>query len=220
MINFIDAPSPNWRARAGEHNKGEDSADATPRFIVIHYTDTKNLAETFGILQDPQKKVSSHVVIDSDGKIYRLVADDKTAWHAGLSYWRGTRNLNPHSLGVELQHGGVRYPDKNGKLADYPIAQIESLMALLHHWRGKFSVPPENIVGHSDIAPDRKIDPGATFPWQRLVVENLAQDMAPHRNILTMADDKARDQLLAMGYDPMVDTATLKKAFGLRFTNR
>ena len=206
MINFISAPSPNW----------EERETPTPRFVVIHYTDTKNLAETFSILQDPEKKVSSHVVIDSNGDVYRLVGDEKTAWHAGLSYWRGTRNLNHHSLGVELQHGGVRYPGKNGKPEAYPAAQINALKQLLRHWCDRFSVVPENIVGHSDVAPDRKIDPGPTFPWQELAEDGLAQDMTAHRDIITMGDDVARGKLLALGYDPEATAAVLKKSFALR----
>ncbi len=204
---FITIPCPNVEPRVN---------GVAPQFIVIHYTDTVDFDETCAILQDPQKKVSSHVVIDVDGKVYRLVDDNKTAWHAGLSYWRGVRNINHHALGVELQNGGVRYPDNHGKLSDFPPKQIAALINLLQYWQKKFSITAPNIIGHSDVSPGRKIDPGAKFPWPSLVAKNLAQDMNPHRAILTMPDDDARQALLALGYDPQVDTAILRQAFALR----
>lgn len=157
------------------------------------------------------------MLIDQDGALYRLVDDAHTAWHAGHSFWRGCRQLNDHSLGVELQHGGVRYPDRHGALAPFTFGQIASLCRLLHYWQDSFAIAPENIVGHSDIAPERKIDPGPLFPWPQLVRAGLAADYSDHRHLLDMTDEAAvRAGLAAIGYDPLASTNALKRAFALR----
>ncbi|MGI9461078.1 MAG: N-acetylmuramoyl-L-alanine amidase [Alphaproteobacteria bacterium] len=205
MIDAIPAPSNNWQRRLEK-----------PSIIVIHYTDTEHLKDSLALLRSVEKKVSCHIVIDVDGTIYRLVDDDKTAWHAGVSYWRGLYNINHHSLGVELQNGGVRYKKPNGDMVDYPEKQILSLITLLQYWQKKFSIAAHNIIGHSDIAANRKCDPGPKFPWHKLVEKNLAEDMTAHQSILDLPDDLAKKKLCDLGYDPKLPIETLRRAFMLR----
>ena len=129
------------------------------KYIIIHYTETKDLNDALEILCNPDKKVSSHFVIDLDGGIFRLVDENKKAWHAGVSFWKKDKHLNDVSLGIEIVNDG-------GK--KFTAIQIRSLVSLLQKLVKDFSVNNHNILGHSDVAPERKIDPGIFFPWEKL----------------------------------------------------
>ncbi len=131
--------------------------------IVLHYTQV-NLNETLKIFLDQEKELSSHYVISENGEIIQLVRDEDVAWHAGKSFWRGVENLNETSIGIELVNDGISL---------YPNAQIDSLIALLTNLKNKYLIEDINIVGHSDIAPLRKDDPGQYFPWHILGQNNL-----------------------------------------------
>ena len=148
-MKIIKNPSPNF----GSRSEGTDI-----EFIILHYTamSTENSLER---LCDPVYEVSCHYLIDPSGICYQLVDDSKRAWHAGKSYWRGYVDLNSRSLGIELVNSGNE---------NYPEAQMKSLIRLLRYLIGSFKLNPKNVLGHSDIAPSRKLDPGKWFNWKKL----------------------------------------------------
>tara|TARA_B100000989_G_C19528652_1_gene468356 strand:- start:296 stop:1030 length:735 start_codon:yes stop_codon:yes gene_type:complete len=136
-------------------------------FLVLHYTETNSLREAINILCSPKKKVSSHYLIDINGDIYNLVEEKKRAWHAGISFWRNYENLNNSSVGIEIVNSGEMLKKK------YPDKQIESLINLSKQIKLNHNINTSNILGHSDIAPRRKIDPGIFFPWNKLALHEL-----------------------------------------------
>ena len=151
-MTVIEAPSPNF-----------DSRTAPPGVLVLHYTGMKTGQEALDRLRDPAAKVSSHYLVEEDGRVFRLVAEERRAWHAGASYWRGRRNLNGESIGIEIVNPGHEW----GYRA-FPEAQIFAVIALVADIRTRWDIEDRDIVGHSDVAPDRKDDPGELFPWKRL----------------------------------------------------
>jgi N-acetylmuramoyl-L-alanine amidase len=151
-MEFIDAPSPNFDART-----------APPDMVVLHYTGMPTGEEALARLRDPTAKVSAHYLIEEDGRAFALVPEARRAWHAGVSFWQGERNLNGVSIGVELVN-----PGHDWGYRPFPDAQIATLIELLAGIRERWDVTDARIVGHSDVAPDRKIDPGEFFPWKRL----------------------------------------------------
>jgi N-acetylmuramoyl-L-alanine amidase len=153
-----EQPSPNWDER------GEPISMA-----VLHYTDMPSVEAALARLCDPAAKVSAHYVISEEGEVIRLVDEDKRAWHAGRSYWRGKSNVNGASIGIELAN-----PGHTCGYRPFPDAQIEALVPLLHRIVQTYDIPRANVVGHSDVAPQRKLDPGELFPWERLAEYRLA----------------------------------------------
>ena len=135
---------------------------------VIHYTEMQSAEEAIARLRDPEAKVSAHYLISREGEVTRLVPEDLRAWHAGVSYWRGIRDVNSASVGIELDHPGHRYG-----YVPFPDAQFEALVPLLARIVKTHGIPRANVVGHSDVAPQRKIDPGELFPWERLAEYGL-----------------------------------------------
>ena len=135
---------------------------------VIHYTEMESAADALARLSDPEAKVSAHYLISREGEVTRLVPEDRRAWHAGLSYWRGIRDVNSASIGIELDHPGHKYG-----YGPFPDAQFEALVPLLARMVQAHGIPRANVVGHSDVAPARKIDPGELFPWERLAEYGL-----------------------------------------------
>jgi len=151
-MRLIDAPSPNLDARL-----------KPPDMIILHYTGMPTGDEALARLRDPSAQVSAHYLIEEDGRIFTLVPEERRAWHAGLSFWKGERNLNGVSIGIELVN-----PGHDWGYRPFPVAQIDSLLELVGDIRGRWSVPDGRILAHSDVAPDRKVDPGELFPWKRL----------------------------------------------------
>jgi N-acetylmuramoyl-L-alanine amidase len=139
-------PSPNFDERR-------------PNYVIFHHTSDDNAEEALRTLTDPMRKVSSHYLIARDGRTYSLVDERARAWHAGESYWGGNRDLNSASIGIELDNDG-----------DEPFAdvQIDALLALLADLKVRYGIPIANFVGHGDVAPRRKTDPGIHFPWKKL----------------------------------------------------
>lgn len=151
-------PSPNHDARTRPLSH-----------IILHYTDMADAEAALTRLCDPQAKVSAHYVIHRGGDIVQLVEDDRRAWHAGVSYWRGETDMNAASLGIELDYYGYGEGyDANGRMAAFPAEQMQALIWLLEEVTARHKIPPQNILGHSDIAPGRKIDPGEAFDWAAL----------------------------------------------------
>lgn len=122
-------------------------------------------------LCDPAAKVSAHYVIEEDGQIFQLVDEHNRAWHAGVSEWQGERNINSASIGIEIINGGHNFPNKDGSLPPFPDAQINALIPLCKDIMSRYG--PLTVLGHSDIAPDRKIDPGEDFPWSGLAAAGI-----------------------------------------------
>jgi N-acetylmuramoyl-L-alanine amidase len=153
-VNVVDWPSPNSAPRA----------DGTVvDTLVLHYTELP-LQDSLDILSDAtrQHRVSAHYVLAEDGTAYRLVPEERVAWHAGRSSWRGREALNGSSIGIEIVN-------LHGDRHDYPPAQIAALIELCRTIIARHpAIGPRNVVGHSDIAPTRKIDPGLRFPWKAL----------------------------------------------------
>lgn len=131
--------------------------------LVIHYTGMRTAEEALDRMCDPDAKVSAHYCIDEDGAIIRLVPEDQRAWHAGVASWRGHSNINERSIGIELVNPGHEFGYR-----PFPEAQITALILLTSGILRRHEIPQRNIVGHSDIAPSRKQDPGELFDWQRL----------------------------------------------------
>jgi N-acetylmuramoyl-L-alanine amidase len=149
---MISKPSPN-------HNERCDVSG--PDMLVLHYTGMESCDVALDRLCDPAAEVSAHYLIDEDGTLYELVGEDRRAWHAGVSNWCGYSDVNSRSIGVELVNPG----HENGYRA-FPDAQISQLIELCVGILERHDIPQRNIVGHSDIAPIRKQDPGELFPWQ------------------------------------------------------
>ncbi|MBJ3776685.1 N-acetylmuramoyl-L-alanine amidase [Acuticoccus sp. 2012] len=158
-------PSPNHNGR------GEG---VRPDIVVIHYTDMTDAESAVRWLCNPASKVSCHYLIGADGALVQMVEETRRAWHAGVSAWDGTGDINSRSIGIELDSPGHR-PDA----PCFPQAQMASLLALLDGIRSRWPVPRRNVVGHSDIAPERKIDPGERFPWADLAAAGHALHVAP-----------------------------------------
>jgi N-acetylmuramoyl-L-alanine amidase len=151
-MNMIEAPSPNFDART-----------APPDILVLHYTGMKTGEEAIERLRDPEARVSAHYVVEEDGRIFRLVPEERRAWHAGVSFWKGERNINGVSIGIEIVNPGHEFGYR-----PFPDAQIAAVTALVGDIRSRWQIDNGRIVGHADVAPDRKDDPGELFPWKQL----------------------------------------------------
>jgi len=139
------------------------------KFIIIHYTGMQSEIESIKRLKNPKYKVSCHYLINRKGKIIQMVKDKNIAWHAGKSMWKQFKNLNKNSIGIELVNKGHQFGYQN-----FSSNQVKSLIKLCKNLKKKYSIKKEDFLGHSDIAPSRKKDPGEKFPWKYLAKNNLA----------------------------------------------
>jgi N-acetylmuramoyl-L-alanine amidase len=138
------------------------------KIIVIHYTGMQSARESLVRLCNPKSKVSSHYLIKKNGQIYRLIPDNRVAWHAGKSFWGKHKNLNKNSIGIELVNKGHQFG-----YTSFPKKQLSSLTWVCTQLIKKYKIKKKNIVGHSDVAPLRKKDPGEKFPWEKLALKNI-----------------------------------------------
>ena len=139
------------------------------RFLIIHYTGMQSVRASMNRLKNPKSKVSCHYLIDRKGGVFRMVDDNKIAWHAGKSKWKNITNLNKYSIGIEIQNKGHFISYQN-----FPKKQVFSLIKLIKLLMKKYKIKKHNILGHSDIAPLRKLDPGERFPWSLLSAKGAA----------------------------------------------
>ena len=139
------------------------------QFLIVHYTGMQSGRVSMKKLKDPKSKVSCHYFIERGGKIHRMVDDNKIAWHAGKSKWKNINNLNEYSIGIEIQNRGHSIGYQN-----FPKKQIFALIKLIKILMRKYKIKKANILGHSDIAPLRKLDPGEKFPWNFLSKKGVA----------------------------------------------
>ena len=160
-MDFILNKSPNFSKRARSLKN--------IRFLIIHYTGMQSARVSMKKLKDPKSKVSCHYFIKRNGEIYRMVEDNKVAWHAGKSKWKDINDLNEYSLGIEIQNKGHYIAYQN-----FPKKQIFSLIKLIKVLMKKYKIEKHNVLGHSDIAPLRKLDPGEKFPWDFLSSKGVA----------------------------------------------
>ncbi len=195
---MIAAPSPNFDARP---------EGAPIDHLVLHYTGMQSAQAAIDRLRDPAAKVSSHYVVDEDGTVYVLVDEDKRAWHAGVSFWRGVRQLNDRSIGIEIVNPGHEW----GYRA-FPEAQMLALRDLCLSILSRHPIPARNVVGHSDIAPDRKQDPGELFDWKWF----SGQGVGFWSDATGEPGDLMQD-LAAIGYDVSLPEAAVITAFQRRF---
>ncbi len=166
--------------------------------LVLHYTEMESAEAAIERLCDPEAGVSAHYLISEQGVVTRLVPEEKRAWHAGASFWRGHRDVNSASIGIELDH-----PGHGLGYRPFADAQFEALVPLVARIMKHHDIPRSNVVGHSDVAPARKIDPGELFPWDRLAEYGLC---LPKPESLELGDPFDNDSsfYLAMerfGYD-------------------
>ena len=147
-----DLPSPNHDERTGPVD-----------ILILHYTGMKTAREALDRLRDPAAAVSSHYVVDEDGTVTRLVPEDRRAWHAGVSHWRGHSALNGRSIGIEIVNPGHEWGYR-----DFPVLQLAAVCDLCLLILARHPIPARNVVGHSDVSPDRKQDPGERFDWRAL----------------------------------------------------
>jgi len=157
-INNYFSPNFEKRVRPKSHIK----------VIVIHYTGMQSERESLVRLCSHESKVSSHYLINRNGKVYKLVKEENVAWHAGVSYWQRFKNLNKYSIGIELVNKGHEFGYTN-----FNRQQIESLIKICKKLIKRYKINKINIVGHSDIAPNRKKDPGEKFPWKKLADQKI-----------------------------------------------
>ncbi len=200
-MDWIETPSPNFNERR-----------LPVTMLVLHYTGMQDAASAIARLTDPAAEVSAHYLIEEDGRIHRMVDEDQRAWHAGKSHWRGITDVNSASVGVELVNPGHEW----GYRA-FPEAQIEALIPLIHDIKERHGITRGNVVGHSDIAPARKEDPGELFPWGKLARLRLALPR-PAKGLMDPGWSDA-GFLLALerfGYD-VTDGAAAVTAFQRRF---
>ena len=133
------------------------------RFVIFHYTGMKKESEAISRLTDIKSEVSSHYLIKNNGQIITLVPELYIAWHSGVSFWKNYQSLNKNSIGIEISNPGHNFIYKN-----FSKKQINSILLLSKYLIKKYKIKPQNILGHSDIAPNRKKDPGEKFPWEYL----------------------------------------------------
>ncbi len=184
-LKIADLPSPNCDDRP---------AGQAIDILLLHYTGMPDAGQAIRRLRDPQAKVSAHYVIDLDGSITRMVPEEKRAWHAGVSCWQGARDINARSIDIEIVNPGHEFGYR-----PFQLRQMDALVALAKDIKTRHDIPPERVLGHSDVAPTRKLDPGELFDWFRLSVEGIA--IWPQPRAVNWTDAQFIDALQIYGFD-------------------
>ncbi len=187
MPRFIDRPSPNHDARP---------PGQAVDILLLHYTDMESAKAALDRLCDPGAKVSAHYCVDEDGTVYRLVGEERRAWHAGAAGWAGASDINARSIGIELVN-----PGHSCGYRPFPEAQMAALIGLAKEVLARHPIPPARVLGHSDVAPARKQDPGELFDWRALAEAGIGlwpEATAPPDTPPDIAEVQAR--LARFGY--------------------
>lgn len=202
-LNIIDHPSPNVSDRNG---------GAKPSILVLHYTAMASAQEALDRLCDPAAQVSSHYLVGADGTIWRLVDESKKAWHAGLSFWRGQRDINVPSVGIEIDNDGT---------SPFPAVQMEAVQKLCRAIMMRHGIKPQNVIAHSDIAPGRKPDPGWLFDWKGLAANGVGVVPAPtaqdYSASASWSNNDARAAMTRYGWTTDVAFGVAMEAFQRHF---
>ena len=210
-MRLIEAPSPNFDARR-----------APPDMIVLHYTGMASGEAALARLRDPAAQVSAHYLVEEDGRVFALVDEARRAWHAGVSSWQGAADTNARSIGIEIVNPGHELGYR-----PFPAPQIQAVIALVGDIRERWTIEDGFILGHSDVAPRRKLDPGELFPWSELAVAGhglwVEPPPAPGPELAVGAEGLGvlvlRGALARLGYDVPAqgpfddDLATVVTAF-------
>jgi N-acetylmuramoyl-L-alanine amidase len=191
-MKVVERPSPNHDARPDGQ---------TVDILLLHYTDMASAEAALVRMTDPTSRVSAHYCIDEDGTVFRLVAEERRAWHAGVSFWAGARDINARSIGIELVN-----PGHTCGYRPFPEAQMQALEELARGILARHPIPAHRVLGHSDVAPARKIDPGELFDWRRLACAGIGlwpepldmPDLGPADSPLTVGD--LQSKLARFGY--------------------
>jgi len=200
---MIKLPSPNFDDRGG----------ASPEYLILHYTGMETAKDALDRLTDPDSGVSAHFTIDESGAVYQHVETEDRAWHAGQSYWRGINNLNAHSIGIELVNPGHDFGYRS-----FSRPQTDALVKLAKDLMRQYKIPAENVLGHSDIAPERKLDPGELFPWSYLAERGVGiWPEIPEDKRGKVAALDVYQALADYGYDPEADRDCVLMAFQRHF---
>ncbi len=201
-MDIIKTLSPHYNLR----DKGVD-----PCIIVLHYTGTLAAKEAADTYLDVTSNLSPHYMVDVGGQVVQFVEEKHRAWHAGHSYWRGSEDVNSLSIGIEIVNGG-----HDQDLPSFPTLQIDAVIKLCHEIMGRYQIDPLNVVGHSDVAPGRKLDPGELFPWELLSKKGvgfwpvpLPEDFACNLGV--------RTGLLQLGYTQTCEDIVLVREFQRHF---
>ncbi len=171
-------PSPNHGERVG--------VDA-PDMIILHYTGMPDHGQALSWLKNIESQVSSHYFVWPDGRIVQMVPETRRAWHAGKSVWAGETDINSRSIGIEIANAG--HP---GGLPTYPEEQIAAVIGLCRDLMERWRIAPERVLGHSDVAPRRKVDPGENFPWDRLYREGSGTGWSRAPSVAVVISSVAR----------------------------
>jgi N-acetylmuramoyl-L-alanine amidase len=191
-------PSPNFGARRGV---------GRPDMLLLHYTGVENAAKAIDWLARPESKVSAHYVIDDTGAITQLVAESMRAWHAGVAVWAGERDINSASVGIEIHNPGHELGYR-----EFPEAQLRALEALALDVIARHQIRPERVLGHSDVAPARKRDPGEKFPWARLAAAGVGHWVAPEP--VDWATEGTAERAAGADAPRIADVQALLEAYG------
>ena len=190
---IVSHPSPNFG----------DRPDGCPiDILVLHYTGMQSGEAALERLCDPKSSVSSHYLIEEDGRIFRLVDEDKRAWHAGLGIWQDCCDVNSHSIGIEIVNPGHEFGYR-----PFPEIQIRSVIDLTQDILARHYIPASRVIAHSDMAPNRKEDPGELFPWHHLAENGIGlwpghQDFSEISPGNSASPDEFHVLLTAIGYGP------------------
>jgi len=177
--------------------------------LVLHYTGMTSGEAAMARLCDPAAKVSAHYTIGEDGTVYAMVPESRRAWHAGLSCWAGARDINSRSIGIELVNPGHEFGYR-----PFPAAQIDALIALGDAILARHPIAPWRVLGHSDVAPARKDDPGELFPWVSLAEAGIGFWASPGDD---PGDEAVAPLLTRYGYDPEAPLQKVVAAFQRHF---
>jgi N-acetylmuramoyl-L-alanine amidase len=167
--------------------------------LLLHYTGMKSAGDALQRLCDPAVHVSCHYLVDEDGTIYRLVQESRRAWHAGVSFWNGERDINARSIGIEIVNPGHEFGYR-----PFPPVQMKAVTTLARDIVGRHAIPAERVLGHSDVAPTRKQDPGELFDWQALARDGVG--LWPDG--IDETDTPAAELLKRYGYETGTDEVT------------
>ena len=207
-MRIVHRPSPNFNARRHPLD-----------MLVLHYTGMESAEAALERLADPDASVSAHYVVLETGVVVQMVSEADRAWHAGVARWEGDEDLNSRSIGIEIVNGGHDFPAADGGLPAFPGVQIAAVISLCKAVLARHAIPATRIVGHSDIAPDRKRDPGEHFPWAKLAEHGIgiwptdapamSGQLLRGRGLVAgetgPAVRRMQEQLGAIGYDLAVD---------------
>jgi len=187
-------------------NHGPRPAGTPIDMLVLHYTGMKSASEALDRLCEAAAQVSSHYVVEEDGTLWRLVDESRRAWHAGVSCWRGHRDVNSRSIGIEICN-----PGHDWGYRAFPAVQMEAVSKLCHEILARHPIPARNVVGHSDIAPLRKQDPGELFDWRGLAEQGIG--LWPPETGQAASAEHAPRLLKRYGYDLDAGQMLAKKAY-------